>query len=169
MAARTEAAAGRVPAPRAPAAVLPSAPVSTPGEAEAHPVLLFDGVCNLCQGTVQFAIARDPKARIRFASLQSAAGRAAIEATGHRDPLPDSIVWIHEGRLRVKSTAALAVARWLRWPWPLLTVFWIVPYPIRDWIYSWIAKNRYRWFGKQEQCWVPTPALRARFLDADES
>ena len=130
--------------------------------------MLFDGECNLCNGAVQFVLRRDPKARFRFASLQSAAGRAVLEATGNRATLPDSIVLVQDGRVRVKSAAALAIARGLRWPWPLLAVFWLVPNPVRDLVYDWIARNRHRWFGRQQQCWVPTPALRERFLDADE-
>jgi predicted DCC family thiol-disulfide oxidoreductase YuxK len=81
-------------------------------------------------------------------------------------PLSDSIVLVQDGALAVKSTAALRIARGLRWPWPLLAVFWLVPRPLRDLVYDWIAKNRYRWFGKTAACLVPTPELRARFLDA---
>lgn len=132
------------------------------------PLILFDGDCNLCHGSVQFVLQRDPKACFRFASLQSAAGRAAIAAVAPGAELPDSIVLVHQGRLRTRSAAALAIARGLRFPWPLLSVFWLVPYPVRDLVYDWIAKNRYRWFGKRQECWVPTPALRARFLDAAE-
>ena len=132
------------------------------------PLILFDGDCNLCHGSVQFVLRRDPKAHFRFASLQSAAGRAVIAAVAPGAELPDSIVLVHRGRLRTKSAAALAIARGLRFPWPLLSVFWLVPYPLRDLVYDWIARHRYRWFGKRQECWVPTPALRARFLDADE-
>lgn len=144
-------------------------------EATTHPLVLFDGECTLCNGWVQFVIKRDPGARYRFASLQSDAGRAALRAAldpdGRMGPevletLPDSIVLLRDGKLRVKSGAALAIARGLRWPWPLLSVFWLIPYPLRDLVYDWIARNRLRWFGKQEQCWVPTPELRGRFLDA---
>jgi predicted DCC family thiol-disulfide oxidoreductase YuxK len=130
--------------------------------------VLFDGECNLCNGAVQFVLRRDPRALFRFASLQSAAARAVLEATGRRDTLPDSIVLVQGGRVLVKSTAALAIARGLRWPWPLLTVLWIVPYPVRDFVYDWIARHRHRWFGRRQQCWVPTAALRERFLDAGE-
>jgi predicted DCC family thiol-disulfide oxidoreductase YuxK len=129
------------------------------------PLILFDGECNLCTGSVQFVLRRDPRARFRFAALQSAFAREALAAAGAPASLPDSIVLIHRGRVRTKSAAALAIARGLRWPWPLLSVFWLVPYPIRDWVYGVIARNRYRWWGRRQQCWVPTPALRARFLD----
>lgn len=133
------------------------------------PLILFDGVCNLCSSAVQFVLRRDPRARFRFAALQSVAGRAALAKAGALGTVPDSIVLLHGGRVQVKSGAALAIARGLRWPWPLLSVFWLVPYPLRDMVYDWIARNRYRWFGKAAQCWVPTKELRARFLDADEA
>jgi predicted DCC family thiol-disulfide oxidoreductase YuxK len=116
---------------------------------------------------VQFLLQRDRVGRFRFASLQSQAGRDAIAAVAHGD-LPDSIMLIRGGKLKVKSTAALAIARGLRFPWPLVSVFWLVPYPLRNLVYDWVARNRIRWFGKREECWVPTPELRARFLDADE-
>jgi len=136
-----------------------------------HPLILFDGDCNLCNGCVQFVIKRDRKARYRFASLQSEVGRAVLETALGRDgmaTLPDSIVLVQRSKVQVKSAAALAIARGIRWPWPLLAVFWVVPYPIRDFIYDWVARNRLRWFGKRDACWIPTPQLRARFLDACE-
>jgi predicted DCC family thiol-disulfide oxidoreductase YuxK len=133
------------------------------------PLILFDGECNLCNGAVQFVLRRDPRARFRFAALQSAAARAALAAAGVLGALPDSIVLVHRGRVRVKSAAALAIARGLRFPWPLLTVFWLVPYPLRDLVYDWIARNRYRWFGKRDVCWVPTKELRARFVSEEPS
>lgn len=142
--------------------------MATPAGDPAPPVVLFDGVCNLCSGAVQFVIRRDPKARFRFASLQSAAGRALLARANAPAVLPDSIVLVADGRLRTKSAAALAIARGLRWPWPLCAVFWLVPYPLRDFVYDWIARHRYRWFGKSEACWLPSPELRARFLDAGE-
>ena len=132
------------------------------------PLVLFDGECNLCNGAVQFLLRRDARARLRFAALQSAAGRSALARAGVLGKLPDSIVFVHRGRVRVKSAAALAIVRQLRWPWPLLSAAWLVPYPLRDVVYDWIARHRYRWFGVQKDCWVPTPELRARFLDAGE-
>jgi predicted DCC family thiol-disulfide oxidoreductase YuxK len=132
------------------------------------PLLLFDGECNLCHGAVQFVLKRDRAQRFRFAALRSAAGQQAIAAAGVRGPLPDSMVLIHRGRLHMKSGAALRVAKLLPFPWPLWFVFWLVPSPLRDLVYAFVARNRYRWFGKQKACWVPTAALRARFLDRDE-
>jgi predicted DCC family thiol-disulfide oxidoreductase YuxK len=138
------------------------------GLSQEAPLVLFDGECNLCNGAVQFLLRRDVRARLHFASLQSRAAQDALAAAPPRGPLPDSIAFVHRGRVRVKSGAALAIARQLPFPWPLLAVFWLVPYPLRDFVYDFIARRRYRWFGRRDQCWVPTPALRARFLDADE-
>ena len=136
-----------------------------------HPLILFDGDCSLCNGSVQFVIKRDRAARYQFASLQSAAGVSALTAAlgpaGIED-LPDSIVLLHRGKIRTKSSAALAIARGIRWPWPLLAMLGVVPYPIRDCVYDWVARNRLKWFGKLDACWIPTPELRARFLDAAE-
>lgn len=134
----------------------------------AAPLILFDGDCNLCNGAVQFVLRRDARASFRFAALASRAAQQALVGAAVGGPLPDSIVLVQRGRVHVKSAAALAIARQLRFPWPLLTVFWLVPYPLRDLVYDWIARNRYRWFGRRASCLVPTPALRARFLDADE-
>lgn len=130
--------------------------------------MLFDGDCNLCNGAVQFVLRRDPRAVFHFASLQSAVGRQLLASVGAKATLPDSIVLVQDGAWALKSTAALRIARGLRWPWPLCAVFFVVPRPLRDLLYDWIARNRYRWFGKRESCLVPTPALRARFLDQAE-
>jgi len=129
------------------------------------PVLLFDGVCNLCNGAVAFVIRRDPRARLRFAPLQSPAADALLASLGvARDRLPDSFVLVEDGRVHVRSTAALRVARRLRFPWPLLAVNLLVPRWLRDPVYDLVARNRYRWFGRREACMVPTAELRARFL-----
>jgi predicted DCC family thiol-disulfide oxidoreductase YuxK len=136
--------------------------------AGAPPLILFDGTCNLCHGFVQFVLRRDPRARFRFASLQSAAARAALAAAGATSPLPDSVVLVDARGVATRSTAALRIAAGLRWPWPLLAGFRLVPPFVRDLVYDWIARNRHRWFGTRDTCLVPTPALRARFADADE-
>ena len=130
-----------------------------------QPLILFDGQCNLCTGSVQWIIRRDPRARLRFAQRDSSLGRAVLARGGFAD-VPESMVFAHRGKVLLKSSAALAIARWLPFPWPLCSVFWLVPRPLRNVVYDWIARNRYRWFGKREACWVPTPALRARFLDS---
>ena len=130
------------------------------------PILLFDGVCNLCNGTVQFIIDRDPKAQVRFAALQSEAARRELEARGHAAPEgePDSVLLVEGDRVYERSDAALRVARKLSGAWPLLFAFIIVPRFLRDLVYRFIARHRYRWFGKTDECRVPTPELRARFL-----
>jgi predicted DCC family thiol-disulfide oxidoreductase YuxK len=124
-------------------------------------VVLFDGVCNLCNGAVRFILARDPAARFRFASLQSDAAR---RLWGDGGPA-ETIVLLDAGKTYVKSTAALRIARGLRFPWPLLYAFVAVPRPVRDLIYDWVARHRYRWFGKRDTCMLPTPELRERFLE----
>ena len=128
-------------------------------------LVLFDGVCNLCNGVVTFIIARDPHGRFQFGALQSAAARRVIEEHGVRDPLPDAIVLIEAGRLYTRSTAALRIARRLTSPWPITAAFLAVPRPLRDWAYALFARRRYRWFGRRETCMVPSPELRARFIE----
>ena len=128
-------------------------------------LVLFDGVCNLCNGVVTFVIARDPHGRFKFGALQSAAARRVIEAHRAPDPLPDAIVLVEGGRLYTRSTAALRIARRLTFPWPLTAVFLAVPRPLRDRVYALFASRRYRWFGRRETCMVPTPELRARFIE----
>ncbi|MFG0275922.1 MAG: thiol-disulfide oxidoreductase DCC family protein [Phycisphaerales bacterium] len=135
---------------------------------EGGPILLFDGVCNLCNASVNFVIDRDPKSRFRFASLQSDAAKRALQRAGVVDDLPDSVVLIDRTGVHTQSTAALRVARRLGPPWSLLAIFLIVPRAIRDPLYAWIARNRYRWFGRQTACRIPTPDLKDRFLDAGE-
>jgi predicted DCC family thiol-disulfide oxidoreductase YuxK len=128
-------------------------------------IVLFDGVCNLCNGAVRFIVARDPDARYRFAALDSDAARAVLRQIGVRTTLPDSIVLVDNTGVSSRSTAALRIARRLTFPWPLLYVFMLVPRPLRDAVYDFVARNRYRWFGRQELCLVPTPDLRGRFLE----
>lgn len=132
---------------------------------ELHAVILFDGVCNLCNSAVRFVIERDPAARFRFAPLQSAVAERLIASAGVRDPLPDSIVLVEDGRISTRSTAALRIARRLRFPWPAAYAIIVVPRPLRDWIYNLVARNRYAWFGRRDVCMVPTPAVRSRFLE----
>ncbi|MCW5947614.1 MAG: thiol-disulfide oxidoreductase DCC family protein [Fimbriimonadales bacterium] len=127
-------------------------------------IVLFDGECNLCNRTVQFIIKRDPKARFRFGALQWAASRSLLG-----DPAPNStVVLIENDRVYRESAATLRICRHLRFPWPLLSIFIFVPRPIRDAIYRWIANNRYRWFGKRNECMAPTAELAHRFLTNDE-
>jgi predicted DCC family thiol-disulfide oxidoreductase YuxK len=202
-----------------------------------RPVVLFDGVCNLCNGVVRFIVARDPAARFRFAPLQWAVGGAAgvateakagasgvpsgrpsgatLEATAGAEAgagagappgaaagaagvateakagasgapsgrpsgatgeaaagaaqaaseAADSIVLVEAGKRYTRSTAALRIARGLRFPWPLLYGLMLAPRPLRDAVYDWVARHRYEWFGKRAACMAPTPEVRGRFLE----
>ena len=134
--------------------------------AETHGIVLFDGVCNLCNATVQFILDRDRAGYFRFAALQSEAGAKALTDLGHAPVTgePDSIMLIENNTVYDRSDAALRVARRLDGAWPLLAVTLIVPRVVRDLVYRFIARNRYRWFGRTEECRIPTPELRARFL-----
>ena len=128
------------------------------------PIVLFDGVCNLCNGSVQFLLKRDREGRFRFAALQSDAGRRLLAELGLPVDALGSVVLIEDGKVWRESSAALRIARHLPGAWKLLRVFAAVPRPLRDAVYRWIARNRYRWFGKTATCWLPTPELKARFL-----
>jgi predicted DCC family thiol-disulfide oxidoreductase YuxK len=130
-----------------------------------HAVVLFDGVCNLCNGFVQFVIPRDPDGYFRFAALNSEAATKVLSTARHHGPLVDSIVLVEDGGVYVRSAAALRIARWLGFPWVLGYGLMIVPRPLRDAIYDLVARRRYRWFGRRETCMVPSPGIRDRFLD----
>lgn len=130
-----------------------------------QPVLLFDGICNLCNGAVNFVIERDKKAVLKFAPLQSEEAKKLLEKLDLSLNEMKSFILIENKKSYLKSTAVLRVCRYLKDPWPLMYGFIIVPKFIRDGIYTWIARNRYRWFGKKETCMIPTPELRERFLN----
>jgi predicted DCC family thiol-disulfide oxidoreductase YuxK len=127
-------------------------------------LVLFDGVCNLCNGTVQFIIKRDPQGRFKFASLQSATGRTQLTRFNLNPDVLYSFIVIDGDRMYERSDAALFVAEHLALPWKAFTIFKILPRSFRDACYNLIAKNRYRLFGKQDRCMIPTPELKARFL-----
>jgi predicted DCC family thiol-disulfide oxidoreductase YuxK len=129
------------------------------------PTILFDGVCNLCNGAVQFVINRDRPGKFRFASLQSTVGKSYLQKFNLK---PDvySIILIKDNRVLDKSSAVLEIARDLSGLWPALSVFKIVPKVFRDAVYDFIAKRRYKWFGKKDECMIPTPELKARFLES---
>lgn len=126
-------------------------------------IVLFDGVCNFCNGTVNFIIARDRGGYFRFAPLQSEIGER-MRSQYEIDESVDSIVLIEDGIAYTYSDAALRIARSIGGAWAILYVFIIVPKPIRDLLYRLFARNRYRLFGKKDVCMVPTPEIRARFL-----
>lgn len=130
-------------------------------------IVLFDGLCNLCTGTVQFIIKRDSKDMFRFASLDSEIGKQLMEER-HIDSTSNSSIVLIEPQLAyyIKSSAAIEIAKELGGLWPALQVFsYILPEGIRDGLYEFIAKNRYKWFGKKDKCMIPTPALRSKFLE----
>lgn len=130
-----------------------------------NPLVLFDGVCNLCNASVQTLIRLDPAGLLRFAALQSAIGQEILRQTQRPTQTYDSVLLYHRGRLYSHSTAALEICRLLGWPWKALLVFRAVPRPWRDAVYNWVARNRYRWFGQQESCMMPSPELRQRFIE----
>lgn len=130
-----------------------------------NPIVLFDGVCSVCSGSVLFVIKRDAKSKLKFASLQSRFGVEQMKNFNLPPSSYNSVLFISKGQLFQKSNAALEIARYLDGMWPALYIFKIVPVFIRDFIYDWIAKNRYRWFGKKDECMIPTPDVRARFME----
>lgn len=131
---------------------------------EEKKIILFDGVCNLCNGAVIFTIERDKNNLFRYAALQSAPGRKLIAKHGIDTSKTDSIILVDGDEYYIKSSAALRVARHLSGGYPLLYGFMILPKLIRDRIYDIVAHNRYKWFGRKESCMVPTPELKAKFL-----
>jgi predicted DCC family thiol-disulfide oxidoreductase YuxK len=133
-------------------------------KSQERPILLFDGVCNLCNGAVKFIIAQDPKGKYAFASLQSAVGEALLRRHNLPTQHIDTVVLVEEGKVYTRSSAGLRVAKGLGGVWTLLYVFMVVPKPIRDAVYDFIARNRYRWFGRQESCMLPSPEIAERFL-----
>lgn len=128
-------------------------------------VVLFDGVCNLCNGFVRFVVRRDRQGRVRFASLQSDAAAALLRGSAVDPAALASIVLVDDEGIHLKSDAVLRVAAALDGAWPAMAAFRIVPRPVRDAVYDLVARNRYRWFGRRDECMVPTPELRRRFLD----
>lgn len=132
-----------------------------------HALVLFDGVCNLCNGAVNFIIDRDPAGYFRFAPLQSETAREHLKGTSVSSENLDTIVLMEGGTTYVRSSAALRIARRLTAPWPLLSLFLAVPRPLRDAVYRQIATHRYDWFGRRDHCRLPTPELKNRFLVYD--
>ncbi len=133
---------------------------------EGKKIILFDGVCNLCNSSVQFVIKRDKKDLFRYAALQSEVGQQLVQERRIDTTQVDSIVLIEPGvAYYTKSDAALEIAQDLGGLWKLTVVFSWIPTSIRNAVYDFIARNRYKWFGKKESCMVPTPELQAKFLD----
>lgn len=128
------------------------------------PVLLFDGVCNLCNATVQFVIRQDPEGIFQFASLQSEAGQAFLKKFKLPTDELNTVVLVDDDKAYTRSDVVLQISKKLGGWWRLMQLFYIVPRPVRNVVYDWIARNRYRWFGKKDECWLPTPELKRRFL-----
>lgn len=131
-----------------------------------HPVILFDGVCNLCESSVRFVIKRDRQAKFRFATLQSNIASQTLNSYEYSHDSLSSVLLIADGQLYRKSRAGLQIARRLDGLWPVLYyLFFWVPGLVADPIYNFIGNRRYKWFGKKAECWIPNDELRNRFLD----
>ena len=131
---------------------------------EGKAILIFDGVCNFCNGSVTFVLRRDRAGRFAFASNQSEAGRTLLRRFGVDPDRVESVYLVEGDRLWSKSAATIAIARRMPWPWRIGVVGSVIPRVIRDAIYDWIARNRYRWFGRSETCRLPSEAERGKFL-----
>lgn len=128
-------------------------------------IVVFDGVCNLCARSVRFILEHEGDQKLRFTPLQSQAGARLMRQFGLDPEEATTFVLIADSRPYVKSDAAIRVARYLRGGWKLLAFLKLAPRPVRDWAYDVIARNRYRWFGRRDACMVPTPEVRARFIE----
>lgn len=128
-------------------------------------VIFFDGVCNLCNGFVQFVIKHDKDNRFYFSSLQSPQGAHLLNNLSQTGKTPDSIMLYYKGRVYSESTAVLRIMGQLSGILPLAGIFLVVPKIIRDVVYKWVARNRYKWFGKMDSCMIPTPALKQKFIE----
>ena len=128
-------------------------------------IILFDGVCNLCNGSVIFVLEREQQPIFKFASIQSETGKELLEWCGLPSDYNQAVVLIDSGKIHLGSTAALKIGQELKFPWSILSSLgFLVPKFFRDWIYSQIAKHRYQWFGKKDICMIPTVGLKSRFI-----
>jgi predicted DCC family thiol-disulfide oxidoreductase YuxK len=127
-------------------------------------IVIFDGVCNLCARSVQFILRHESEPRFLFSPLQSAAGTRLLSEHGFPTADVESFVLLSDGKVYTRSTAALRIALHFKGAWQLLRALRLVPRPLRDLLYDFVARNRYSWFGKAESCMVPTPELNARFM-----
>jgi predicted DCC family thiol-disulfide oxidoreductase YuxK len=129
-------------------------------------VILFDGICNLCNGSVIFILKHEASPMFRFAALQSETGKGLLRWCGLPQDFSDAVIYIENGQIHLGSTAALKIGKRLRFPWSMISSSGLlVPKMIRDGIYRQIGIHRYRWFGKREVCMIPTRELKARFYD----
>ena len=129
-------------------------------------IVIFDGVCNLCARSVKFILEHEAEPRLRFVPLQSPVGARMMRQLGFSPEDAKTFVLVADGKPHVRSDAAIRVASYLRGGWRALGAIRVVPRPLRDWAYDVVARNRYRWFGRTESCMVPTPEIRARFIES---
>jgi predicted DCC family thiol-disulfide oxidoreductase YuxK len=130
-----------------------------------HAVVLFDGVCNLCNASVRFVIRHDPEGHFRFSPLQSEFAQKKLEQLGLQPGYEESMLLIAHERMSRKSTAVLKIAKKLNGIWPAFYVLMAIPAPVRDFVYDIIARHRYGLFGRKEKCMIPTPDLQSRFIN----
>ena len=128
-------------------------------------IILFDGICNLCEASVKFIIKRDKKGKFRFVAFQSVKGSEILEKNNYSNKKFDTLILLKERKIYTKSTAALLIAKELHLIWKLFYIFIIIPKFLRDPIYLFISKNRYKWFGKKGSCLLPSPKIKSRFLE----
>lgn len=128
-------------------------------------IVVFDGQCLLCNGWVQFLLRHDRRGHFRFASIQGQAGARLLADAGLQVQGLQTLLLVDGGRSWQHTDAILRVLHGLGWPWRAAWVAWLIPRPLRDGLYRWLARNRYRWFGRSDQCMVPDPRVAARFLD----
>lgn len=132
---------------------------------EGQKIVLFDGLCNLCNASVVFILQRERRPEFKFASIQSQTGQKLLSECGLPADYAEAVLLIQDGKISCGSTAALNIGRMLKFPWSFLAALgYIFPKVLRDWVYQQIAKHRYQWFGKRDVCIVPTEGLKARFI-----
>jgi len=129
-----------------------------------HPIIVFDALCVLCSANAQFVLKHDKKGRFRLASMQGEVGSALFRRFGIDPSDPETMVLVEDDRVLRDSDAVLAIYSGLGWPWQVFGVFRLVPRAVRDAVYRFVARNRYRWLGRREACWVPRPEQRERIL-----
>lgn len=132
-----------------------------------HSIIIFDGICNFCNSSVNFIILRDYKDTFKFAPMQPSTGQQMLAIYDISSDNIDTFLLVQNGNAFIKSDAALAIAQELKKPWNYLVVLKFIPRPIRDYFYSLLARNRYKWFGKRELCVIPTPELKINSLLKD--
>jgi predicted DCC family thiol-disulfide oxidoreductase YuxK len=130
-----------------------------------HPVILFDGVCNLCNGFVQFIIKHDKKNKFRFGSLQSESAKKLLETFHFSLEELKTIVLVEDGKIYMRSRALLRIASHLDGVWKLTSIFHVIPSFISDVVYNLVSKYRYKVFGKRDSCMIPSPEIKSRFIE----